>query len=140
MGETHHARPVRGVARRRCTGHRPRGEHPQILTRELAPRRHSSHSSPRPTFPGPGGPANPAGDRPRYRGHREPDAPNGRTLVGMARSGVAVVTAGAMVGLGYYLVVTGKLTLDTGWGRPGAPPGSFGGRVAAPAQTGLAIL
>jgi hypothetical protein len=35
----------------------------------------------------------------------------------MARGGtLAVAAAGGLAGLGYYLVVTGKLTIDTGWG------------------------
>jgi hypothetical protein len=38
-----------------------------------------------------------------------------------------------MAGLGYYLVVTGKLTVDTGWGRRTRPLGPFGVDVAAPA-------
>jgi len=40
-----------------------------------------------------------------------------RRLAGMARGGtLAVAAAGGLAGLGYYLVVTGKLTIDTGWG------------------------
>jgi hypothetical protein len=36
----------------------------------------------------------------------------------MVRGGAAAVAAaGGLAGLGYYLVVTGKLTIDTGWGR-----------------------
>lgn len=58
----------------------------------------------------------------------------------MARWGVAVATAGAAVGLGYYLVVTGKLTLDTGWGRRVRPLGPFGVEIAAPAETVFDII
>lgn len=36
----------------------------------------------------------------------------------MIRSGAAAVAAaGSLAGLGYYLMVSGKLTIDTGWGR-----------------------
>ena len=45
----------------------------------------------------------------------------------------AVSAAGGAAGLIYYLVVTGKLTLDTGWGRRVRPLGPFGVEVAAPA-------
>ena len=39
-----------------------------------------------------------------------------RKLAGMVRSGAwAAAAAGGLAGLGYYLVVTGKLTIDTGW-------------------------
>jgi len=44
----------------------------------------------------------------------------------MARGGAAAVAAGGLAGLGYYLVVTGKLTIDTGWGRRVRPLGPFG--------------
>jgi len=44
----------------------------------------------------------------------------------MVRSGAwAAVAAGGLAGLGYYLVVTGKLTIDTGWGRRVRPLGPF---------------
>jgi len=46
-----------------------------------------------------------------------------------------VAAAGGLVGLGYYLVVTGKLTIDTGWGRRVRPLGPFGVQVGAPAAT-----
>ena len=45
----------------------------------------------------------------------------------------AVPAAGIAAGLGYYLVVTGKLTMDTGWGRRLRPLGPFGVTIAAPA-------
>ncbi len=54
----------------------------------------------------------------------------------MIRGGAAaVVAAGGLAGLGYYLVVSGKLTIDTGWGRRGRPLGPFGVQIAAPAST-----
>ena len=61
--------------------------------------------------------------------------PRVRRLAFMARGAtVAAVPAAAITaGLGYYLVVTGKLTLDTGWGRRLRPLGPFGVTVAAPA-------
>ena len=37
-----------------------------------------------------------------------------RRLVSMIRVGAAVAAAGGLAGLGYYLVVTGKATVDTG--------------------------
>ncbi|HEY6276861.1 MAG TPA: SRPBCC family protein [Streptosporangiaceae bacterium] len=53
----------------------------------------------------------------------------------MIRGGAAaaVAAAGGLAGLGYYLVVTGKLTIDTGWGRRVRPLGPFGVEIAAPA-------
>jgi hypothetical protein len=51
----------------------------------------------------------------------------------------AFITAGA-AGLGYYLVVTGKLTLDTGWGRRTRPLGPYGVNVAAPAKTTFDVI
>ena len=54
----------------------------------------------------------------------------------MARGGAAAATAaaaGGLAGLGYYLVVTGKLTIDTGWGRRVRPLGPPGVEIAAPA-------
>src|SRR5258708_38965818 len=58
----------------------------------------------------------------------------------MTRFGPAVATTCAAAGLGYYLVVTGKLTLDTGWGRRVRPLGPFGVDIAAPAETVFAII
>jgi Polyketide cyclase / dehydrase and lipid transport len=49
------------------------------------------------------------------------------------RSAAAVAAAGGLAGLGYYLLVTGKLTIDTGWGRRVRPLGPFEVEVAAPA-------
>jgi hypothetical protein len=58
----------------------------------------------------------------------------------MARGGAAAVAAAAAGGLGYYLVVTGKLTIDTGWGRRVRPLGPFGVEVAAPAATVFDVI
>jgi hypothetical protein len=53
----------------------------------------------------------------------------------MARgtAAVAAPAAAGAAGLLYYLVVTGKLTVDTGWGRRVRPLGPFSVEVAAPA-------
>jgi hypothetical protein len=54
----------------------------------------------------------------------------------MARGATVVAAgpaAGIAAGLGYYLVVTGKLTIDTGWGRRLRPLGPFGVTITAPA-------
>ena len=64
----------------------------------------------------------------------------GRTLMSMTRFGAGVTTTGAAAGLGYYLLVTGKLTLDTGWGRRVRPLGPFGVDIAAPAETVFDII
>jgi hypothetical protein len=45
-----------------------------------------------------------------------------------------------VAGLGYYLVVTGKLTIDTGWGRRVRPLGPFGVQIAAPATTVFDVI
>jgi hypothetical protein len=58
----------------------------------------------------------------------------------MTRWGAVVATTGAAAGLGYYLVVTGKLTLDTGWGRRVRPLGPFGVEIAAPAETVFDVI
>jgi Polyketide cyclase / dehydrase and lipid transport len=59
----------------------------------------------------------------------------------MARGGAAAVAAvGSLAGLGYYLVVTGKLTIDTGWGRRVRPLGPFGVQIAAPAATVFDVI
>ena len=55
-------------------------------------------------------------------------------------SAAAVAAAGGLVGLGYYLVVTGKLTIDTGWGRQVRPLGPFGVQIAAPAATVFDVI
>ena len=60
----------------------------------------------------------------------------------MARGGVAaaVLAAGGAAGLGYYLAVTGKLTIDTGWGRRVRPLGPFSVQIAAPATTVFDVI
>ena len=65
----------------------------------------------------------------------------------MIRGGTAAAGAGAGVGVGaglagfgYYLVVTGKLTLDTGWGRRVRPLGPFAVEVGAPAATVFDVI
>ena len=59
----------------------------------------------------------------------------------MIRSGtVAIGAAAGLAGLGYYLVITGKLTLDTGWGRRVRPLGSFAIEVGAPASTVFDVI
>jgi hypothetical protein len=55
-------------------------------------------------------------------------------------SAAAVAAAGGLAGLGYYLVVTGKLTIDTGWGRRVRPLGPFGVQIAAPAPTVFDVI
>lgn len=46
-----------------------------------------------------------------------------------------MVLPGGLAGLDYYLVVTGKLMIDTGSGRRVRPLGPFGVQIAAPAAT-----
>ena len=59
----------------------------------------------------------------------------------MVRGGAtAVVAAGGLAGLGYYLVVTGKLTVDTGWGRRVRPLGPFGVQIEAPVTTVFDVI
>jgi hypothetical protein len=59
----------------------------------------------------------------------------------MARGGAAIAAAAAgAAGLGYYLVVTGKLTIDTGWGRRVRPLGPFGVLIAAQADTVFDVI
>jgi hypothetical protein len=59
----------------------------------------------------------------------------------MIRGGAAAVAAaGGLAGLGYYLVVSGKLTIDTGWGRRVRPLGPFGVQIAAPASTVFDVI
>jgi len=52
----------------------------------------------------------------------------------------AVPAAGIAAALGYYLVVTGKLTMDTGWGRRLRPLGPFGVTIAAPAAAVFDVI
>lgn len=58
----------------------------------------------------------------------------------MTRWRVAATAAGAGVGLSYYLIVTGKLTLDTGWGRRVRPLGPLSVEIAAPAATVFDVI
>lgn len=50
------------------------------------------------------------------------------------------MTASGAAGVIYYLMVTGKLTVDTGWGRRVRPLGPFGVQVAAPAGTVFDVI
>lgn len=52
----------------------------------------------------------------------------------------AVSVAGGAAGLIYCLTVTGKLTVDTGWGRRVRQLGPFGVEVAAPAGTVFDVI
>ena len=52
----------------------------------------------------------------------------------------AVLAAGGAAGLVYYLVVTGRLTVDTGWGRRVRALGPFSVEVAAPAGTVFNVI
>jgi hypothetical protein len=65
-----------------------------------------------------------------------------RRLTGMASRGTAAMTAaaGCLAGTGYYLLVTGKLNIDTGWGRRVRPLGPFGVQIAAPAETVFDVI
>jgi len=60
----------------------------------------------------------------------------------MARgaAAAAVPAAAGAAGLLYYLVVTGRLTADTGWGRRVRPLGPFSVEVAAPAGTVFDVI
>jgi len=58
----------------------------------------------------------------------------------MVRGIGRVATVAGVAGLGYYLVVTGKLTIDTGWGRRTRPLGPFGIEIAAPAETVFDVI
>ena len=52
-----------------------------------------------------------------------------------------MAAAGGLAGLSYYLVVvSGKLTIDTGWGRRVRPLGPFGVQIAAPAATVFDVI
>ena len=63
-------------------------------------------------------------------------------LLGVGRGGtvVAGAAAGAIAGLGYDLLVTGKLTLDTGWGRRVRPLGPFSVEITAPTGTVFDVI
>ncbi|HLQ53081.1 MAG TPA: SRPBCC family protein [Streptosporangiaceae bacterium] len=58
---------------------------------------------------------------------------------GLAFAGISAA-AGGIAGLGYYLTVTGKMTLDTGWGRRIRPLGPFSIRIAAPVSTVFDVI
>jgi hypothetical protein len=58
----------------------------------------------------------------------------------MSRRGTALVAAAGLAGLGYYLVVTGKLTIDTGWGRRVRPLGPIEVEIAAPVTTVFDVI
>ena len=49
----------------------------------------------------------------------------------------AAAAAGGMAGLGYYLIVSGRLMADTGWGRRVPPPRPVHGQVRPPAPVGV---
>lgn len=55
-------------------------------------------------------------------------------------SAAAAAAAGGLAGLGYYLVVSGKLTIDTGWGRRVRSLGPFGVQIAAPPATVFDVI
>jgi hypothetical protein len=58
---------------------------------------------------------------------------------GLVVAGISAAAAG-LTGLGYYLTVTGKMTIDTGWGRRVRPLGPFSIRIAAPADTVFDVI
>ncbi len=49
-----------------------------------------------------------------------------------AAAAAGVAASAGIAGLAYYLTVTGRVTLDTGWGRRVRPLGPFTAEVAAP--------
>jgi hypothetical protein len=53
---------------------------------------------------------------------------------------MAVAAAGGLAGAAYYLVVSGKVTIDTGWGRRVRPLGPLGVQIAAPAPTVFDVI
>lgn len=55
------------------------------------------------------------------------------------RWGPPLTTVGA-TGLGYWLLVTGALTLDTGWGRRLRPLGPFSVDIRAPRETVFDVI
>jgi hypothetical protein len=52
----------------------------------------------------------------------------------------SIPAAAGAAALSYYLVTTGKLTLDTGWGRRTRQLGPFGVDIAAPADTVFDVI
>jgi hypothetical protein len=55
-------------------------------------------------------------------------------------AGLLTCAVTGLGGLGYYLLVTGKLTLDTGIGRRVRPLGPYSVTVAAPAETVFDVI
>ena len=66
--------------------------------------------------------------------------PHNLVLMAQGTPAAAVLAAGGAAGLAYYLVVTGKLTIDTGWGRRVRPLGPFSVEVTAPAGTVFDVI
>jgi hypothetical protein len=56
------------------------------------------------------------------------------------RAAVTALAVGGAAGAGYCLAVTGKVTIDTGWGRRVRPLGPFSIEVAAPAATVFDVI
>ncbi|MDR2988120.1 MAG: SRPBCC family protein [Nocardiopsaceae bacterium] len=56
------------------------------------------------------------------------------------RAAAAVLAASGAAGAAYYLGVTGKLAIDTGWGRRYLPLGPFSVEVTAPAATVFDVI
>lgn len=53
---------------------------------------------------------------------------------------MVVAAAGEMGGLGYYLIVSGGLTADTGWGRRVRPLGPLSVQIGAPAPVAFDVI
>jgi hypothetical protein len=51
-----------------------------------------------------------------------------------------LAVAASAAGLGYYLLVTGKLTIDTGWGRRRRPLGPLHADITADPQTVFGVI
>jgi len=62
------------------------------------------------------------------------------TIPPQLAAGLLTGTITGLGGLGYYLLVTGKLTLDTGIGRRVRPLGPYSVTVAAPAETVFDVI
>jgi hypothetical protein len=58
----------------------------------------------------------------------------------LGSSAAVLATAAGLAAPGYYLVVTGKLTLDCGWGRRIRTLGPFGIQIAAPAPVVFDVI
>jgi len=61
-------------------------------------------------------------------------------MTGMRAAAAGGVAAGGVAAAGYYLVVSGKLTIDTGWGRRIRALGPYGIDVAAPADVVFDVI